>query len=94
MVEDLGFAVVLLIVSVWITSWAILATILAGFRRAPTNLGTLLGVALGPLGLMAVFALPRSGDVGSESAAAISPEPRLEPERLLDRRSDGLDPFA
>jgi hypothetical protein len=93
MLEDLGFAVILLIVSVWIASWAILATILAGFRRASTNVGALLGVALGPLGLMAVFALPRSGDVGSESATVISPEPRLVPERPV-HRSDGLDPFA
>lgn len=93
MLEDFGFAVVLLVVSAWIASWAILATILASFRRAPTNVGALLGVALGPLGLIAVFALPRGDEIGSDSATARSTEPRLEPDRL-DHRSDGLDPFA
>ena len=93
MLEDLGFAVVLLVVLVWIASWAILATILAGFRRVPANTGVLLGVALGPLGLIAVFALPRSDETRSDSATVKSTEPRLEPDRP-DRPSDGLDPFA
>jgi hypothetical protein len=93
MLADLGFAVGLLIVSAWIASWAILATILASFRRVPTNVGALLGVALGPLGLVAVFALPRTSDTERDSLHACSPESILEPERL-DRRLDGVDPFA
>jgi len=94
--EDLGFAVVLLLVALWISSWAILGAIVAGVRRVSASTGTLLGIALGPLGVMAVFALTRDGDSLAERpptpterrAAAKDIEP------IASRRSDDVDPFA
>lgn len=94
--EDFGFAVVLLLVTLWIASWAILAAIVAGVRRVSTSTGTLLGIALGPLGIMAVFALTRDGD--SAEARVPTPTERRAADSTRDTttpsKSDDVDPFA
>jgi len=94
--EDLGFAVILLLVALWISSWAILAAIVAGVRRVSTATGTLLGIALGPLGIMAVFALDRDGD--SADARVPAPTKRHAADSTMDTttpsRPDDVDPFA
>lgn len=94
--EDIGFAVVLLLVALWISSWAILAAIVAGVRRVPTATGTLLGIALGPLGIMAVFALTRADtslDARMPKTTRSSPtDVAIEPSS--SGRSGDLDPFA
>lgn len=94
--EDLGFAIVLSLVALWITSWAILAAIIAGVRRVPTAAGTLLGIALGPLGIVAVFALTRDGD--STDAREPTPTKRRTDDLTIDTSTpsalDDVDPFA
>ena len=59
--EDLGFELILLLVLILIVSWSILSAIVAGFIKTSTQLGALLGITLGPLGLLATLALPRNG---------------------------------
>lgn len=58
--EDLGFAFILLLIIIWIASWSILSAIVAGFIHTSPNMGALLGVTLGPLGLLATLSLPRN----------------------------------
>jgi len=94
--EDLGFALVLVLVALWISSWALLAAIVAGVRRVSTATGTMLGIALGPLGIMAVFALSREDD--SADTRASTPTKSRAPETLTEprvpSRSVDVDPFA
>ena len=94
--EDLGFAIVLLLVALWIASWAILAAIVAGVRRVPTATGTLLGIALGPFGIMAVFALSREDD--SLDARVPTPSKSHTADAAIDTsppsRFSDVDPYA
>jgi len=94
--ENLGFALVLMLVSFWITSWSILSAIMAGFRKVPPSIGTLLGATLGPLGIVAALLLPRSGD--SEESSDPSPRSRSDtpaPTYLPSMSgSEDVDPFA
>ena len=94
--EDLGFAVALLLVTLWISAWSILAAIVGGVRKVSTMTSTLLGVALGPLGIMAVFALSRDSKARDDR---LSTSLEL---RSMDLMFDGatpsipddVDPFA
>ncbi len=86
--EDLGFALVLLLVVTWITSWSIFGAITAGFLKKSPHLGALLGVTLGPLGLLATLALPRIGfdDLAGSACSAVADTHRVTEETM--------DPFA
>lgn len=94
--ENLGFALVLVLVSFWIASWSILSAIMAGFRKVPPSVGTFLGATLGPLGIVAVFLLPRSGDSdefsGSTPRSGTDTPARTYPPSASG--SDDVDPFA
>ena len=94
--ENLGFALVLMLVSFWVASWSILSAIMAGFRKVPPSVGSFLGAALGPLGIVAVFLLPRSGDSDALSDSATRPGPVTTAPTYLPTTSgsDDVDPFA
>ncbi len=86
--ENLGFALVLLLVVTWITSWSIFGAIAAGFFKKSPHLGALLGVTLGPLGLLAIATLPRIGldDFAEPASSTIADTHRVTEETV--------DPFA
>ncbi len=86
--EDLGFALIMLLVLVWLTSWSIFSAITAGFLHKSTFLGALLGVTLGPLGLLATLALPLAS---LDSAAETAPSPLIDSRFMSDVV---VDPFA
>jgi hypothetical protein len=94
--ENLGFALVLVLVSFWIASWSILSAIMAGFRKVPPSVGTVLGATLGPLGIVAVFLLPRSGDSYrfSDSAPRSGSDTPVPTYLPTASGSDDVDPFA
>ena len=86
--EDLSFAIVLTLVASWISSWATLSSIIAGFVHASPQLGALLGVALGPFGLIAALTLPREGLVRGDG------ETRTTPIVTSPTPTEILDPFT
>jgi len=86
--EDLSFAIVLTLVAIWLASWATLSSIIAGFVHASPQLGALLGVTLGPFGLLASLTLPREGLVGRAG------ETRTTPVVTSPIPPEILDPFA
>ena len=86
--EDLSFAIVLTLIAIWIAYWATLSSIIAGFVHASPQLGALLGVTLGPFGLLASLTLPREGLV--EHAGETGTTPVV----TSPISPDILDPFA